>query len=378
MRRRASAFLTIVALLVLYTGLQGRRLAPSAPEWAVWAGAVGYFWLILGWMAAQRAPRDARREPAWLRALSWCASISFGIWAAFLALSLLGDTARLLLWALRLGAPGLTTPQSRALLAAAAALAALGYAQVRLGPVVRRVRVPIAGLPPELEGLTIAHVSDLHVGPTIRRGYVERVAAAVAALEPDLIAVTGDLGDGRPEQLREAVAPLSRLTAPLGTYYVTGNHEYYWGAASWLEKARDLGFIPLVDEGRLVEHGGRSILVGGVSDRDSRYFPEGHRSDPKRAARGGEGAALKLLLAHRPDSCVEAESAGFDLQLSGHTHGGQFFPFSLAIGLFHRHARGLCREGRLWVYVNPGTGYWGPPHRLGVPAEIALLSLAAA
>jgi predicted MPP superfamily phosphohydrolase len=374
-KRRASGFLLIFLLLVLYTGVQARRLMPGAPEWAPWAATTAYFWLILGWMRAQRAEGP---EPRWLRALSWCASLGFGVWAAFLALALTADLVHPALRALGLGAAGPSVLETRVLAGAALALAALGYAQVRLGPLVRRVRVPIEGLPKELEGLTIAHVTDLHVGPTIREGYVERVAARVAELGADLIAVTGDLGDGRAAALSRALQPLSALKAPLGAYYVTGNHEYYWGAADWLSKARELGFTPLVDEGRLVERGGRAILVGGVSDRDAHYFPEGHRSDAGAAARGGEGAALRLLLAHRPDASAQAARAGFHLQLSGHTHGGQFFPFSLVIRLFHTHWRGLSREGKLWVYVNPGTGYWGPPHRLGVPAEIALLTLAAA
>jgi predicted MPP superfamily phosphohydrolase len=378
-KKRGRVFLVVFAGLVLYTGLQVSRALPGAPAWTAWAATVAFFWLILGWMLAGRtAPQLGGAEPGWHSPLAWTASVAFGVWAAFLALSLLADAVGLARWALGLGAPGVGPREARWLAAAAAGAAALGYWQVRRGPFVRRVAVPIAGLPAALQGLRIAQITDLHVGPTIREGYVERVVSAVRALAPDLIAVTGDLADGRVATLSRAVAPLSALTAPLGVFYVTGNHEYYWGAAAWLEKVQELGFIPLVDEGRVVERGGAKILVGGVSDRDSGYFPEGHRSDPRRAALGGEDAALKILLAHRPDSCVEAEPAGFDLQLSGHTHGGQFFPFSFAIRLFHKHYRGLSREGRLWVYVNPGTGYWGPPHRLGVPAEITLLTLTAA
>ncbi len=169
---------------------------------------------------------------------------------------------------------------------------------------------------------------------------------------------------------------LAKLTAPLGVYYVTGNHEYYWGAQRWIDRTKDFGFIPLVNENRLVDFHGGKVLVGGVTDTSGGHFVPSHRSDPKRAALSAEKRDLSVLLAHRPESCFEAEAAGFDLQLSGHTHGGQFFPWSLLIPLFHRYHRGLNRHGRLWVYVNSGTGYWGPPHRFAVPAEITLITLA--
>jgi predicted MPP superfamily phosphohydrolase len=261
------------------------------------------------------------------------------------------------------------------LLAVSAVFAALGIRQALAGPVVSHVSVPIALLPPELEGLRIAQISDLHVGPMIRRGYVESVVRKVLDLKPDLIAVTGDLADGAPEALKAQIEPLTKLKAPLGVFYVTGNHEYYWGAQRWIDKAAELGLTPLLNENRVLSLRGAKILVAGVTDTYAEQFMPSHRSDPGKAAATGQNPAVKILLAHRPDSCLEAERAGFDLQLSGHTHGGQFFPFSLLIPLFHRYWRGLNRHGRLWVYVNRGTGYWGPPDRFTVPSEITLLQL---
>jgi predicted MPP superfamily phosphohydrolase len=196
----------------------------------------------------------------------------------------------------------------------------------------------------------------------------------VLALDPDLIAVTGDMADGDVEKLSRHVAPLARLKAPLGVYYVTGNHEYYWGAEGWIAKVRELGMTPLINENRVVSRDGARLLIGGIPDESGGSFVPGHRPDARRAA-GADDADFRLLLAHRPDGVPAAERAGFDLQLSGHTHGGQFFPASLFIGLFHRFARGLDRHGRMRVYVNPGTGYWGPAHRFGVPSEITLLTL---
>jgi predicted MPP superfamily phosphohydrolase len=290
------------------------------------------------------------------------------VWATFLLFSLSADLVGLVMrvprwlpWAVP---------------AAAWAVAFLGLRVVLTGPKVKEVVVPIKGLAKGLEGLRIVQLSDLHVGPTIRLGYVDQVVETVMSLKPDLVAVTGDLADGTPESLAPHMRPLENLKAALGVFYVTGNHEYYWGADRWVKRVKELGFIPLMNENRLVDFRGAKVLVGGVTDTSGGHFLPTHDSDPKLAAAGGQTRDFSLLLAHRPDSCLEAEPAGFDLQLSGHTHGGQFFPASLLIPLFHRYSSGLNRHGRLWLYVNSGTGYWGPPHRFAVPAEITLLTLA--
>lgn len=256
------------------------------------------------------------------------------------------------------------------------ALAGLGLEEALTGPLVKKVTVPFPQLSDDLDGLTIAMISDFHIGPMIREGYVERVVQKILTLEPDLIAFTGDLADGTVDVLDKQVQPLAKLKAPLGNYYITGNHEYYWGVQEWIEKARSLGFVPLVNQNRLVRVGKSTLMVAGVTDLTAHHFVPEHRSDPKKAAASTKQISFKLLLAHRPTSCLEAEPLGFDLQLSGHTHGGQFFPFNLLIPLFYRYYRGLYRHGNMWLYVNPGTGYWGPPHRFLVPAEITLLRLA--
>jgi hypothetical protein len=296
-----------------------------------------------------------------------------GVWATFLLYCLSGDLALFVVGRWLDAGPPARLPAF--LLAAACATAALGFKTVREGPRVREVSVPVAGLPAALAGLRIAQISDLHVGATIRREYVQGVVDRVLGLAPDLVAITGDLADGTPEKLARHVEPLGRLKAPLGVYFVTGNHEYYAGVEAWLKKIAELGATPLVNENRVVERGGSRVLVGGVTDSSGGHFIPAHRSDPAKAARHDAAVDFKLLLAHRPDACFGAEKEGFQLQLSGHTHGGQFFPWMLLIPLFHRYHRGLNRHGRLWVYVNAGTGYWGPPHRFAVPSEITLLRL---
>jgi uncharacterized protein len=158
---------------------------------------------------------------------------------------------------------------------------------------------------------------------------------------------------------------------------VTGNHEYYWGAEEWLSKARALGWVTLVNESRTLPVNDSTIFVAGITDAQGESFSREHRPDIQRAAQGSEKHPFRLLLSHRPGVYAEAEKAGFQLQLSGHTHGGQFFPWSLVIPFVHRYYKDLNPYRRLWIYVSAGTGYWGPPHRFLVPSEITLLELEA-
>jgi predicted MPP superfamily phosphohydrolase len=175
--------------------------------------------------------------------------------------------------------------------------------------------------------------------------------------------------------MREEVAPLAELGAPHGKYFVTGNHEYYWDAPGWVREVERLGFAALVNTHRLIERGDGKLLVAGVTDSTASRGTPGHRSDPVAAVTGAPDADVKLLLAHQPTSAFAAQRAGFDLQLSGHTHGGQYFPFNLLVRLFQPFVSGLHRLQNMWLYVSRGTGYWGPPLRLGVPSEITLIEL---
>ena len=371
-KSRFAVFWTIVASLALFTGLQARLLLPGWPALATWGLTAGLFALMLGPQVRYRYDPALVNRPGF-KAFVWLGSILIGVWATFLFFSIPLDIG-----GLAAAFAGWAVPAATVLLGLAVfalLIGALGLTSAMSGPAVKEVTVPMAGLPKSLEGLRIVQLTDLHVGPTIQSGYVSRVVDTVLSLKPDLIAVTGDLADGTVEELAKHVAPLARLKAPLGVYFVTGNHEYYWEPKKWLEKVRELGWTALVDENRVVSRNGEKILVGGVADTQGAFFIPEHRSDAARAAATAEKTDLRLLLAHRPDSCEGGEKAGFDLQLSGHTHGGQFFPFSLLIGLFHRYPRGLNRHGKLWLYVSPGTGYWGPPNRFRVPSEITLLTL---
>jgi predicted MPP superfamily phosphohydrolase len=243
-------------------------------------------------------------------------------------------------------------------------------------PRIVRVDVPIADLPEALSGFTIVQISDVHVGPTIRRDFVARLVARVNAQKGDLIAVTGDLVDGSVAQLAAHTAPLAGLHAPHGAYFVTGNHEYYSGEREWTQEVRRLGLHVLKNEHVVLHHAGARLVLAGVTDVGAHYFDPAQRSDPVAALRGAPAdAGVKILLAHQPRSAAAAARAGFDLQISGHTHGGQFLPWNLLIRCFQPFTAGLYRLDRLSVYVSRGTGYWGPPNRFGVPSEITRLTL---
>lgn len=250
-----------------------------------------------------------------------------------------------------------------------------GLYNARKGPTIMKPKIPIKNLGQDLNGLTIAQISDLHVGPTIKEGYVESVVEQVNNLNPDIISITGDMVDGSVEYLAKHVEPLKDLHANIGKYFVTGNHEYYSGVDRWLDKTDQLGMTNLIDSHEIITKGKDLITLGGVTDyRSSTIKPE-HKSDASKAFYNAPKDIPKILLAHQPWSIFGANDAGADLQLSGHTHGGQFWPFIYAVRMANPYTAGLHNHNGTWIYVNRGTGYWGPPMRLGVESEITLVTL---
>ncbi len=373
-RRGRGIFLSIFGVLVFYTGIEVQRMIPQLSQNEIWSLTVALFWTMLGGQIVYRS-RPGLSQSRLFSLFTWSGSFVFGAWATFIMVALFVDIS----FIFRSLALRDWVDASKWIILSIAgvsvSMAGVGLKKALAGPLVFKIDVPVSGLSPELEGLLLVQISDLHVGPTIGKEYVERVVSQVLELKPDMIAVTGDLVDGTPELLKEGIHPLARLKAPLGVFYVTGNHEYYWGAETWIKTIQELGMTPLINENQVVVYKNRRILIGGICDSSAALFVPAHKSDTERAGNSLEPCDFKILLAHRPNSCVAAEKAGFDLQLSGHTHGGQFFPFSLLIGFFHLFTRGLNRYGKMWVYVNSGTGYWGPPNRLGVSSEITALRL---
>lgn len=260
-------------------------------------------------------------------------------------------------------------------IALAVAMTGWGWVQARRTAPVRWVTVPVPGLPVTLAGLTIAQISDIHVGPTIRRPYLEKIVKRVNELQADIVAVTGDWVDGSVAELQDHVQPFAELQGRLGTYFVNGNHEYYSGEPGWTAELRRIGCRVLKNEHVVLQRQQQDFVLAGVTDYSAHLFNPDDRSDPAQALAGAPDVPLRILLAHQPRSLAAAAAAGFDLQLSGHTHGGQFWPWGYFVPLQQPLVHGLHRIGRLLVYVSRGTGYWGPPMRFGAPSEITLLTL---
>jgi predicted MPP superfamily phosphohydrolase len=382
--RRKRPYLAVMLRLfgfsALFHAYIGWRLLPDMPSYALAATAA---WLAISavLIPVSFAGRRSERQPFADR-LAWAGLLAIGAFSSLFVLTVLRDAALLLAWA---ASGWLITAATLAEFRSGSAVAVpvlatvatlLGLVNARRRAQVRSVDIPIADLPAALHGFTIAQISDIHIGSTIKRAYVAAIVDAVNALEPDMIAVTGDLVDGSVGQLSPHTEPMGRLTARHGAYFVTGNHEYYSGARAWVIELRRLGLRVLQNEHVVLHHEGAYVVVAGVTDYGSHHFDAAQRSDPAAALEGAPAdAAVRLLLAHQPRSAFAAAPAGYDLQLSGHTHGGQFFPWNFFVRLQQPFTAGLHRLDALWVYVSRGTGYWGPPKRLGAPSEITRLRL---
>lgn len=263
--------------------------------------------------------------------------------------------------------------RSIALVAGVAATATVGYGtSVGLGPPrLKRVTVPLAKLDPRAHGFRIAVVSDIHLGPILGRSHTQRIVDTINRTKPDLVAIVGDLVDGSVAELGPAAEPLSQLEARHGSFFVTGNHEYFSGAEEWVDHVRSLGVHPLENE--RVEIGGFDLAgVNDVAGED-----EGQGPDFDKALGDRDPARASVLLAHQPIQIHDAVDHKVDLQLSGHTHGGQMWPGTLLAELANPTVAGLERYGDTQLYVTRGAGFWGPPVRVGAPPDITVVELAA-
>ncbi|MBB3086316.1 metallophosphoesterase [Geodermatophilus sabuli] len=245
-------------------------------------------------------------------------------------------------------------------------------------PVVRRVPVTLAGLDPALDGLRIVTFSDGHLSTTYGGRRFERLVEIVNAQRPDVVAIVGDLVDGEVADLRDDVAPLADLVSDQGVYFVTGNHEYFVDTTAWLRHLPTLGVQVLRNERVAIRRGGASFDLAGIDDRTAdRSGLPGHGADLDAALDGRDDATPVVLLAHQPVMVEQARAAGVDLQVSGHTHGGQLWPFDYAIRLDQPAVQGRSRVGDTQLYVTPGAGFWGPPMRIGARPEVSVIELRA-
>ena len=310
-------------------------------------------------------------------ALIWISLITMGFASSLFVLTVIRDVLLLPAMALLDYATVLSIQghSAWAVLWIAMAFTLIGLFNARRAPTIVEVSIPLPDLPAALHGFRIVQISDVHVGPTIRRAFLERIVAKVNSLESNLVAITGDLVDGKVADLAGHTDVLRDLQSTHGTFFVTGNHEYYSGADAWVLELRRLGIAVLQNEHVVLQHEGASLLIAGVTDYSAHQFDESQRSNPQAALKGAAEIATRVLLAHQPRSAAAAEAAGFHLQLSGHTHGGQFFPWNFFVRLQQPYTAGLHKLNKLWIYTSRGTGYWGPPKRLGAPAEVTLLRL---
>jgi predicted MPP superfamily phosphohydrolase len=356
------------------------RLVRDAAWPAPWGRALTVLLVVLAVMvplvllAVRWLPRDVNAP------LAWVTYVWLGFALYLLLLTGLADAARAV--ARLAGAlpeePARRLFLSRAIAAVVSAVSGAvglgGVVNVVRGFDVRRVRVPIARLPASATGYAIVQLTDMHVGPTIGREFVERVVREANALAPDMVVITGDLVDGSVEQLRELVEPLRELRAPDGVFFVTGNHEYYSGADAWIAHLETIGVRVLRNERVPIRD---AFDLAGVDDARSHGMAPGHGQDVPRALRGRDPSRAVVLLAHQPRAVSDAVACDVDLQLSGHVHGGQMVPFNWLARLDQPLVAGLHLIGKTWVYVSTGTGYWGPPMRVGPGAELTRIELVA-
>ncbi|MFC4015758.1 metallophosphoesterase [Nonomuraea purpurea] len=282
-------------------------------------------------------------------------------------------------------APVAVAPMSRRLflerttaaVAGVSALGTVGYGMTSaLGdPVIEPVKVALPKLDPRLNGLRFAVVSDIHLGPLTGVGHAERIVRMINGLEADVVAIVGDLVDGSVAELGALARPLKSLESRYGAYFVTGNHEYFApeGPGEWIEELGELGVRSLRNERVEIRHQGAVLDLAGVNDLGGAASGDG--PDFEKALGGRDTSRSTVLLAHQPVQVDQAARHGVDLQLSGHTHGGQITPFNLVVGLQQRVVAGLAEVDGVQVYVTRGAGFWGPPVRVGAPPEITMLEL---
>ncbi len=373
-----------VALLVLgsahyYVWARLVRDAALPAPWVRIATAVIVV-LLLSVLSSFMVARTVSR--AYASPLAWVGFTWLGI-IFYLVVSLgISDLAKVI--AIRgLSTPPLDPERRQAiarLFGGAAALVGFGVSASGMASAlsqvsVNRVRVVIDRLGKARSGYRIVQISDVHVGPTIGKDFIERIVARINGLKPDLVAITGDLVDGSVAELQEHVAPLAKLSAKDGVFFVTGNHEYYSGADEWIAHLGTLGVRVLRNE-HVKIGGDEGFDLAGIDDASS--HGNGHGPDLKKALAGRDDARACVLLAHQPKGIDLADALGVDLQLSGHTHGGQMIPWNFLVRLQQPFVAGLHRLLRAQIYVSRGTGYWGPPMRVGAPAEITEIELVSA
>ncbi len=375
--RRLQFALILVAVLALLFGLPWWTLLLAGTRWpavVVGAGTCVFVAALVAFPSLMFLGHGRRRDGA----ARGGDTILGVIWVLF-AWSVLGNVLRLALLAAGVADPLRSRAVAVAVVSVSVVLLLWGYVEALRVPRVRRVDVTMPRLHDGLDGVRVVLLTDTHYGPIDRARWSARVVEVVNTLDADIVCHTGDIADGTVAQRREQAAPLGEVRARLARTYVTGNHEYFGEAQGWLDHMRDLGWQPLHNRHVVVERGGARLVVAGVDDATAAASADpGHHADHAAALAGVDADLPVLLLAHQPKQIDAAVRHGVDLQISGHTHGGQIWPFHLLVRLDQPVVAGLSRHGdRTQLYTSRGTGFWGPPFRIFAPSEITLLTLRA-
>jgi uncharacterized protein len=382
MRRRTLAGMVFL-LVILSVGIGGHAYLAQAlaiaPEWS--APVRNALIAAIGAGLAATLARiflRSRSDVAASRVLSWGAYVWLGVAFLLLTSTLATSAVFALLGAASADPPDpVVVARARAFAVGGIAfvLAGVGLRQGLAPPVVQRVEIALARWPQALDGFRIVQISDVHIGPLLDGRFAAAVAERVNALAPDVVAVTGDLVDGSVARIGAQVEPFRSLRARHGVYFVTGNHDFYSGADSWVARVREFGWRALRNERVSIGAGDAAFDLAGVDDVHGRLVEAGAGEDVARALAGRDAARPVVLLAHDPSTFHRASQHGVDLQLSGHTHGGQIWPFRYLVRLSVPWVAGLYRRGASTLYVSRGTGFWGPPMRIAAPSEITEIVL---
>jgi len=381
----------IIVLVVISLGITyiGRRLIKSSrlpKKWntAAWAGLILFFALPIVSMMFMRQSNSVNHL------MSWITYVGLGLLSFIFFFLLVRDSIWFLSWigkkishifSRNTSIADLSKRQfllqstNLGVLGAAAIATSYGIYEARKTPGIVNLDIPIKNLPAAFQGFRIVQICDIYAGLTVDRDWIEKVVEEVQKQSPDLIAFVGDMVDGSVPALRETVAPFADLTAPYGKFFTTGNHEYYSGVNQWIKHAGELGFDVLMNEHRSIEKNGDKIVLAGVTDYTAGQFIKDQASDPKKAVDGTAADDVKILMAHQPRSLYQLNDLKIDFTMNGHTHGGQFIPWNYLATFGQPFIKGLHQWNNGLVYVSKGTGYWGPPVRLGARSEVTVFTL---
>ncbi|WP_254922998.1 metallophosphoesterase [Rhodococcus sp. OK302] len=366
----------LVSILLILFAVPWWTLVMSGTDWPTPVTALGTaaFALTLVTLPVTLILSHGRRHLDWAGLVG--DSILGGIWVLF-AWSVIGNLVRFVLGLAGVDDPARSRGVAGAVIIVSAILVIWGNREAMRVPRIKYVDVTIPRLGKGFDGTRVVAVTDTHFGPINRTKWSEGVAAAVNELRPDIVAHVGDIADGTVEQRRGQAAPLATIRAELASVYVTGNHEYPREAQGWLDYMDSIGWEPLHNKHIVVERGGDSLIIAGVDDATAKSSKmAGHGANFEMALAGTDPDLPVLMLAHQPKQVFQSETAGVDLQIAGHTHGGQIWPFNFLVRLDQPTVHGLSRHGeRTQLYTSRGSGFWGPPLRIFAPSEITVLTL---